>query len=438
MSNQSENNDPEASEHPWVTWILITVNIFAYLGMETQGDWINWGAVSPIYVWSGEVWRLATAIFLHGGILHVALNCWVLLQIGRLLEPLIGPARFLFIFLVSGITSFALSLLINTSIAVGSSGAVFGLVGALLGLVLIAPSNKMDRQILRSLLWFVGINIAIGFLLNLTITSFYIDNVAHIGGLFSGFLLGLAFAADKICQRFLSAFFLVAGFCLLFVSVGLSVKPFFSANYYYEMGLHALWQNKIQESSRLADFLKKMQPYGARSAFLQGRIAARKGQKLISKNYFKQAFASHADLIDLWEIAFRNPYQGSEVSGLFFMDVDSNHILCEEFLHAESGQLQPKMFNECSWLFLMKEHSKESDKQKALRWAKKATRLSKNIAPEILHTLAEAYAQNGKIDEAIITMERILLLKPKNLRFFMDEKQRFEKFLIKTLHEKKQ
>ncbi len=427
MSDQSENKEIALQEHPWLTWTLIAANIFVYLGTQTQADWIKWGAVDPVYVWSGEIWRMATAIFFHGGLLHVGLNCFVLLQIGRLLEPLIGPARFLFVFLVSGITSFAFSLLINSSNAVGSSGAIFGLVGALLGIFLILPKNKMERQLLRSLLWFIAINITFGFLLNLTVTSFAIDNVAHIGGLFSGFLLGLAFAADKSNRRLLSAFFLVTGFCLLFVSVSLAVKPFFSANYYYQMGLHALGQNKIQEATGLADILKKMQPGDARAALLQARIAARNGQDSISKKYFKQAIISSTDLSDLWQLAFRNPDQSSDASGLLFVDVKSSQFLCEAFLQHESSQLLPEMFNECAWLLLMKDLSNKSYKDQALRWAKKAAALSKNSEPEILHTLAEAYAQNGKIDEAIMTMERIVLQKPKNARFFMNEKQRFEK-----------
>ncbi len=134
-----------------------------------------------------QPWRLVTAIFLHGSLLHIAFNMWVLMDVGPLVEEVYGSARYLFIYVVTGIAGYLLSSFF-AKFSVGGSGALLGLIGVLLALT--AGRKNASLQILRSniIRWLIYIAI-MGFVFR------GIDNYAHIGGCVAGYLLG----------RFLSA-----------------------------------------------------------------------------------------------------------------------------------------------------------------------------------------------------------------------------------------
>jgi rhomboid protease GluP len=140
------------------------------------------GASLPWPVDSVQPWRLVTAVFLHASILHILFNMWVLMDIGPQIEELYGSARFLFIYVVSGIGGYVLSSFFG-HFSVGGSGALLGLIGVLLAVTTGRRSigmQMMRNQILR---WLVYIVIW-GFLFP------GIDNMAHLGGFVTGFVLG--------------------------------------------------------------------------------------------------------------------------------------------------------------------------------------------------------------------------------------------------------
>ena len=445
------------NSQPFVTWFLLGISVCLYIAMmetaqlssvSTLTNWIDWGAADPVHIWYGEIWRLATAIFLHGNLLHLVLNCFVLIQVGRLLEPNIGHGRFLLVFLVSGIVGFACSLLFNASISIGSSGAVFGVIGALIGLFLILPNQNTDRKLLKSLLAFVGINFAFGFLFNLGFSSsIAIDNMAHLGGFTSGLLLGVAFAVDTpLCKIFdkkhknfkliIINSSLALCFVLLFVSVSLAVRPFNSVNYYYQMGLYNLGQGNLEESDNMLAALSLLSQDDIRVELLQGRLAVKKNDRHSAIEYFVSAINKQSDLKSFWDMNFKNSYQGMDYADLLFVDEKSNSILCDQIIGQKKEYIDAEMFNDCAWLKLMAKESTEADKRVALEWAKQAVQVSESIDPKILHTMAEAYAQNGKISEAILAVERALLQHPKNEKFFKGEKQRFKKLVQNSINER--
>jgi rhomboid protease GluP len=151
---------------------------------------VNMGAIMKGAFLQGEYWRLVAAMFLHGGFMHLALNMWALWQIGAIFETLFGSTRFLLTYFISGIAaSIVSSILIPAwTPGVGASGAIFGIIGALI--IALRRSPRWSRKewsgaLARQLLMWAGINIVIGF----TIPG--IDNGAHIGGLVAGLLLGL-------------------------------------------------------------------------------------------------------------------------------------------------------------------------------------------------------------------------------------------------------
>uniref|UniRef100_A0A0A8XMU5 RHOMBOID-like protein n=1 Tax=Arundo donax TaxID=35708 RepID=A0A0A8XMU5_ARUDO len=133
-------------------------------------------------------WRLVTCIWLHAGVLHLLANMLSLVLIGIRLEQQFGYLRIGIIYLVSGVGGSVLSsLFIRNNISVGASGALFGLLGAMLSELFTnwtIYSNKAAALV--TLLVVIAINLAIGILP-------HVDNFAHIGGFLTGFLLGFIF-----------------------------------------------------------------------------------------------------------------------------------------------------------------------------------------------------------------------------------------------------
>ena len=144
------------------------------------------GANMPGDLLDGEWWRLVTAMFLHGGLLHIGLNMWVLLDVGPNVEQVYGSPRFFFLYVVTGAFGYAVSSLVG-HFSVGASGALMGLIGLMIAITTRRGGASMRMLRGRLLMW-VGSIFLIGFLMP------GIDNSAHFGGLLSGFLLGRVFA----------------------------------------------------------------------------------------------------------------------------------------------------------------------------------------------------------------------------------------------------
>lgn len=178
----------------WVTPALVVANLAAFVAIIVQSGgtyvdpqemarWANAGLVTT----RGEWWRLLTAAFLHWNLAHVALNMWALWHAGRLTERLYGSAAFLGLYLASGIIGSLASIAWNpTVVSAGASGAVFGVLGALLACML--REHGLPRVLVKAHRWstltFVVLNLAFGAI------SPNIDNAAHVGGLAAGFVLG--------------------------------------------------------------------------------------------------------------------------------------------------------------------------------------------------------------------------------------------------------
>lgn len=170
-----------------VTKTIIGINAVVFLleFLVGMGQVIgNWGMSPYAIAVEGEWWRLMSAAFLHGGLLHIAFNMYVLWIIGPTLESLFGHTRFIVLYLVAAlggsVASFAFSPL-NT-IAVGASGAIFGLMAAL-----IVAGHHLKRDVTQVLI-LLGINVVIGFLVP------NIDWRAHLGGAAVGAIIAAIMA----------------------------------------------------------------------------------------------------------------------------------------------------------------------------------------------------------------------------------------------------
>jgi rhomboid protease GluP len=146
------------------------------------------GSLYPPAIFGENQWfRLVTAMFLHGSVLHIGFNMWVLWDVGVVIEEVYGSARYLFLYTATGITGFLLSAW-RGNISVGASGAIMGLVGLMLAITTRRGGAAMQAQRSRLIFWIVII-FAQG-----AIPGLNVDNWAHFGGLASGFLLGRVFA----------------------------------------------------------------------------------------------------------------------------------------------------------------------------------------------------------------------------------------------------
>lgn len=144
---------------------------------------VRMGAKCPL-IFAGEWWRLVTAVFLHGGLLHIGFNMWVLIDLGPEAESLFTMPKFVFLYLVTGIAGYVLSLWWSPGgISIGASGALLGLIGVLIGASF--HHGALGREYRRELArWVIYI-----FVLAL-LPGLNIDNAAHLGGLAAGLVLG--------------------------------------------------------------------------------------------------------------------------------------------------------------------------------------------------------------------------------------------------------
>jgi rhomboid protease GluP len=150
-------------------------------GISSQVNY-RLGASLPLGYNISQPWRFITAIFLHGGLLHIGFNMWVLLDIGPMVEEMYGSARYLFLYVVTGAVGYVLSSFAG-HLSVGASGSLLGLIGVLLAGT--TGRKSMQAQALRSALirWLIYIAV-LGFLFSGT------DNYAHLGGVATGYVLG--------------------------------------------------------------------------------------------------------------------------------------------------------------------------------------------------------------------------------------------------------
>jgi membrane associated rhomboid family serine protease len=145
---------------------------------------VRFGSSLPLPYNLLQPWRFVMAIFLHASLLHIGFNMWVLMDVGPLVEEVYGSARYLFIYVATGICGYIVSSAFGHHSSVGGSGALLGLIGVLLALT--RGRQNASLQMLRGSLirWLIYIAI-MGFL-----GWGMIDNFAHIGGALSGYLIG--------------------------------------------------------------------------------------------------------------------------------------------------------------------------------------------------------------------------------------------------------
>lgn len=195
-----------ASTDRWrnATTLLLGINCAVFVAMVATGvslllpttdQLLRWGADYGPYTLGGQYWRLITSSFLHIGIVHLAVNMWCLWRLGRMLEKLLGFFSTIGVYLLTGIGAGLLSLSWDPMrVSAGASGAIFGIVGVLISMLYTAkldiPSDRLSK--LRSYVTRLALyNLLYGLL-------GHVDNMAHLGGLVTGLIIGYLLARSFV------------------------------------------------------------------------------------------------------------------------------------------------------------------------------------------------------------------------------------------------
>ena len=190
----TKKTNNKRDKYMMLTNILIAINLLVFL----ISAWISknifnidiytliiMGAKVNSLIDKGQVWRLITCAFLHGGLIHIFFNMYALKILGPEIEYVYGKIKYLVIYLLSAIAASIFSYIFGPqSVSVGASGAIFGLFGAML-IFGIKHRKQMGKAYMMNILQVIFVNVIIG------ISSSNIDNAAHFGGLIVGALIAL-------------------------------------------------------------------------------------------------------------------------------------------------------------------------------------------------------------------------------------------------------
>ncbi len=190
----------------FTTVVILLINAGLYLAGYFSGNnsLAELGAKYGPLIREGEWWRLITAGFLHGGLFHIAMNSWVLFDLGAQTEEQYGTSRFLVFYVATTITGFYASMLWapNTP-SVGSSAGIFGLIGAMIALGVRSQSSYGAATKRFYIQWAVyGLVMGVIFP--------YTDNAAHLGGLAGGFALAYLAGTPKLARPATETFWKIA------------------------------------------------------------------------------------------------------------------------------------------------------------------------------------------------------------------------------------
>nr|WP_297939253.1 rhomboid family intramembrane serine protease [uncultured Lachnoclostridium sp.] len=189
-------NKPQKKITAFGTIGILGINVLIYVIMywlctaEQRNELIdNTGLFWPAVTYNHEYFRIVTSMFIHSGINHLINNMVLLYCIGSYVEDSVGHVKFMLLYFVSGILAGVVSMsynIINNQLilSIGASGAIFGIVGALACFIFLSKGMIKDITAPR-LIFFIFLSISSG------LYEQDVDNMAHFGGLLSGFLLAL-------------------------------------------------------------------------------------------------------------------------------------------------------------------------------------------------------------------------------------------------------
>lgn len=282
--------------------MLLALNLGVFVAFGASGGGFDKANAERLVAWGsnfgpltagGEWWRLFTAMFLHGGLVHLAVNMYTLYDVGRFTERLYGSFAFLILYVLSGLLGSAASLWWNPSVnSVGASGALFGVLGASL-VFMLDRRNGVPMGVMKvhaiSLSVFVVYGIANG------LAQTNIDNAAHLGGLLGGLLVGFALSRPLGSIAPMPLARAAAGIAICTAAiVGLAVvTPNTRATYEAEKSFLADLKRFPQEEKALLARLNEVLAKARQPGPLDPQLAARAGSVAAGWQQAQQRFEAY-------------------------------------------------------------------------------------------------------------------------------------------------
>lgn len=304
----------------WGTLGLVVLNaaVFALMVlrgvslMEPSGeDLLRFGADYGPLTTSGQWWRILTSTFVHIGLFHLLLNMWGLWQGGQLAERFYGHGAYLALYLASGIGGSLTSLAWSpTIVSAGASGAIFGVYGALLAVVALHRREiptAIFQDLTKSTIAVVGYNVFYG------LVTPGIDNAAHLGGLATGFVVGIclrcpmpelgsdrpastepvALARSGLRTRLVRLAPVVVGLALAAFAAKHRVEavPAVRSDRHFDLALEAWGKNERDRAMEQLDAALALQPDDPRSWSLRGDLVWAGGDRSGASECYRKAIA---------------------------------------------------------------------------------------------------------------------------------------------------
>ena len=291
------------------TTLLVAINLAVFSGMLLGGGLgsimgfggdllIRWGGNFGPLTLSGDYWRLVTAGFVHGSILHFALNMWCLWSLGQLSERLFGSSITVAVYMLTGVGGALLSVGWNPGrLEVGASGAVFGIAGAILSGIKfgkVSVSSAQRRQIFSSLIFFVIFNLSFGMMPG-------IDNMCHLGGLITGILFGAPLATAAASGKKALEWAAIALASLVLIGLGSWVVQTHGHISQLRVGSDKIYKGDIPAAVEVLQRSVISDPKDFRAHGLLGQAYEMNGQRDLAIAEYQTALRLNPSLTDVKE-----------------------------------------------------------------------------------------------------------------------------------------
>jgi membrane associated rhomboid family serine protease len=287
----------------------VAINLAVFSGMLLGGGLgsimgfggdllIRWGGNFGPLTLSGDYWRLVTAGFVHGSILHFALNMWCLWSLGQLSERLFGSSVTVAVYMLTGVGGALLSVGWNPGrLEVGASGAVFGIAGAILSGIKfgkVSVSSAQRRQIFSSLIFFVIFNLSFGMMPG-------IDNMCHLGGLITGILFGAPLATAAASGKKALEWAAIALASLVLIGLGSWVVQTHEHISQLRVGSDKIYKGDIPAAVEVLQRSVISDPKDFRAHGLLGQAYEMNGQRDLAIAEYQTALRLNPSLTDVKE-----------------------------------------------------------------------------------------------------------------------------------------
>jgi membrane associated rhomboid family serine protease/Tfp pilus assembly protein PilF len=435
---------------PVATLVILSINVVMYVLMELSGGsqnpevLLDFGASYGPYLRHGEYWRLVMPMFLHIGLLHLLIDGFALFITGSILESVYGYGRFALVYVASGMGGSLLSMLLSNRPGGGASGAIFGIMGALLVLTYWrreAVSPRWARAIRRGIVPTIIFNLVIGFFIP------FIDKWAHVGGLLSGIVLGWlippparGFDSTGELEKPSQAVVFIP---LVVVALAMSST---ASNYRTaKVVTHLLQEGARYRALRQPDQALSSLREAARRAPGDERAHMQLGSLYLEKKQIDEAVREYTEALRLnpelaeaelgLAVAYRQKgdlakaqaaleallkkFPATAPGQVTLADLCAQQKLYPEAIERYEAalKLQPDFavaHNNLAWLYATSEDGKFRNPPSALEHAERAVALTQWKEPMFIDTLAEALYANGKFGDAVKVQTKALELDPRN------------------------